>query len=187
MASLFASTHNTRFLPGSGERLIRSDAPLHLTGDEIRWLRARGVTTLVDLRSEAEATAQPCCLEGVPGFTCLHMPVTGGNRVPQSVEDVVDGYLRMVDDSMERIVETILGAKTGVMYFCAVGKDRTGMVSAMLMRRLGRPDEEIVRDYMASGENLQTVLEDYAKAHPEVTLEVMLPCEEKIRVVLCKI
>lgn len=50
-----------------------------------------------------------------------------------------------------------------MLYFCSAGKDRTGVVSALLLRRMGIGKDQIVQDYMQSKENLKEGLEQYAK------------------------
>ena len=45
------------------------------------------------------------------------------------------------------------------MYHCAAGKDRTGVVSAVLLGLLGVPDPVIVADYAATKENLDAIVE----------------------------
>lgn len=73
------------------------------------------------------------------------MPVEGGNVVPQS----------------------------NVLYFCNAGKDRTGVVSAILLYKAGMNLEYIIDDYMKSKMNLKNMLESYAKQFPEVNIEVI--------------
>ena len=85
---------------------------------------------------------------------------------------------------MERILEVILNASDNVMYFCTAGKDRTGVVSALLLKRLGFSDDVIVQDYMQSAENLLPMLEAYVREHPEVDLDVIVPRPENILNVL---
>lgn len=175
MPSLLESTANTRsVLPGS-LRYLRSDAPTSLTPQDVAFLLTQGVTTLVDLRSDAECLRRPCPLAEHPGFTYLHLPVTGGNAMPASPMHVADSYIRMVDDQMERILSTIGAADTGVMFFCTAGKDRTGVVSALLQHRAGLPREMIVADYLRSGENLQERLAAFAAQHPEVDPAIYTP------------
>jgi protein-tyrosine phosphatase len=85
MSSLFGSTRNTRVLKGGsidGLRYIRSDCPEKLCEEEIQWLIDNNVLTVVDLRQEHEAAANPCPLCGRPEFTYLSIPVTTGNIVP---------------------------------------------------------------------------------------------------------
>lgn len=187
MSSLFASTLNTRILPTGSLRYLRSDAPLHLSAPEIQWLRDHQVLTLVDLRSEDEVARNPCPLQAQDGFTYIHLPVTGGGDTPRSLEHLHAVYLQMVNAQMERILDTILTAKSNVMYFCTAGKDRTGVVSALLLRRLGFSDEVILRDYMASKDNLMNMLTAHVQAHPEVDIEIIIPHEENIKRLLRQI
>ena len=175
MGSLLASTRNTRALPTGDMRYIRSDAPARLTEEEIQWLLERDITTIVDLRSEEEAVRQPCCLRERDGFRYFHLPVTGGGDTPKSREHLHQVYRQMLDERMDEIVDTIMGAESNVMYFCTAGKDRTGVVSAVILKRLGFHDEAIIEDYMASGENLMDMLTAYADAHPEVDLDIIVP------------
>ena len=54
MGSLFASTRNTRFVPASDHRFIRSDVPTNLTANEIEWLVCHKIQTVIDLRTPEE-------------------------------------------------------------------------------------------------------------------------------------
>lgn len=186
MGSLLRSTLNTRALPVGGLRYIRSDAPLCLTEEEIQWLLDNHITTLVDLRSAQELEHKPCPLQDVAGFTYYHIPVTGGGDTPKSREHLYEVYRGMVDAQMDAILETILNAASNVMYFCTAGKDRTGVVSALLLKRLGISEEVIVEDYMKSKDNLLDMLTSYVKNHPEVDIDIIIPQEENIRQVLSK-
>ena len=186
MGSLLKSTLNTRALPVGGLRYIRSDAPLCLTEEEIQWLLDNHITTLVDLRSAQELEHKPCPLQDVAGFTYYHIPVTGGGDTPKSREHLYEVYRGMVDAQMDTILETILNAPSNVMFFCTAGKDRTGVVSALLLKRLGISEDVIVEDYMKSKDNLLDMLTSYVKNHPEVDIDIIIPQEENIRQVLSK-
>lgn len=187
MGSLLRSTLNTRALPVGGLRYIRSDAPLCLTEGEIQWLLDNDITTLVDLRSAQELERKPCPLQDVAGFAYYHIPVSGGGDTPKSREHLYEVYRGMVDAQMDAILETILNAASNVMYFCTAGKDRTGVVSALLLKRLGISEEVIVEDYMKSKDNLLDMLTSYVKNHPEVDFDIIIPQEDNIRQVLSKI
>lgn len=175
MGSLLKSTYNTRSILPDSVRFVRSDVPAALTVEEVEWLLKQKITTLVDLRSDAERAAVPCALESDDRFYCIHLPVTGGNRIPDCPEDVPKSYVRMVDGQMERILETILYAPSNVLYFCSAGKDRTGVVSALLLRHMGITDRYIIEDYMRSGENLEQQLLAFSRRHPEIDPEVIMP------------
>jgi protein-tyrosine phosphatase len=52
-------------------------------------------------------------------------------------------------------MRTIAECDHAVVFHCAVGKDRTGIVAAMLLASLGVPDETIVNDYGLSDRALE--------------------------------
>lgn len=185
MASILKSTLNTRFLPtGNMKKYIRSDYPGKLTDDEVDWLLKNNITTIVDLREEKEYIARPCRLENEEGFIYYHMPVTGGGDTPESPEAVGKAYLGMLDEQMDNIINTIMHAKSNVMYFCGAGKDRTGVVSAILLKKSGYSDEVIIDDYIETKDNLMGFLTSYVKDHPEVDINIIIPNENNIKKVL---
>lgn len=184
MSSLLKSTRNTRALPTGTLRYIRSDIPENLTEREIKWLIENNITTLVDLRSDEEVVKKPCSLKDRDGFRYFHLPVRGGGNTPKSPEHLHEIYRDMLDEQMDKIIHTIMNADSNVMYFCTAGKDRTGVVSAVILKRLGVDDEIIVDDYMKSGDNLLDMLKEYVKGHPEVDIEIIIPHRENIERVL---
>lgn len=184
MGSLLQSTLNTRALPTGQLRYIRSDYPGKLTAAEVQWLLQNDITTIIDLREEKEYRLNPCILESESGFTYYHLPVTGGGDTPKSPDAVADVYLGMIDEQMDKIIGTILDAKTNVLFFCGAGKDRTGVVSAIILKRLGYSSQKIIEDYMETKNNLNEFLTAYVQAHPEVDIRTIMPNEENIKKVL---
>ena len=184
MSSLFKSTRNTRALPTGTLRYIRSDAPINLSDNEIEWLSDNNITTIVDLRSEEEILKTPCLLRNIDEFKYFHLPVTGGGNTPKSLDHLHTVYYQMIDEQMEKIIDTIMNAQTNVMYFCTAGKDRTGVVSALILKKLGFSDEIITDDYMKSKENLMDMLTEYVKEHPEVDIEIITPHRENMTRIL---
>ncbi len=146
-----------------------------MTDEEIRWLLDHNIITIVDLRSDVEVAQKPCRLKEIEGFNYFHLPVTGGGDTPKSLEHLHIVYQQMIDDKMKDIIDTIMNAESNVMYFCTAGKDRTGVVSALILKRLGFSNEIIVDDYMKSKDNLMEMLTAYASIHPEVDIEIIIP------------
>ena len=58
-----------------------------------------------------------------------------------------------------RVITTLAVTDAPTVYHCAAGKDRTGVVSAILLGVLGVPDEVIVADYAATQENLDAIID----------------------------
>ncbi len=178
MSSLFQSTRNTRAILRDSLRFIRSDVPENITADEIEWLIVNNVRTIVDLRETNEQAKKVCPLQSNDKFAYITLPVTGGNAVPECADDVPLSYIRMADGQMKRIIDTIMNAENNVLFFCNAGKDRTGVVSAIILHRLGADDEYIINDYMLSTDNLKEMLWAYAEQNPEVDINVITPKRE---------
>ena len=100
--------------------------------------------------------------------------------MPKRPEDVAVSYIAMCDDKMELILDMMIQSYSNVLFFCNAGKDRTGVVSALLLETLGYDDEYIISDYMQSAENLKDVLTEYAQANDEIDINVITPHEEYI-------
>ncbi len=175
MKSLLKSTQNTRAILSDSLQYIRSDVPNCITEQEVQWLVENNIVTIIDLREDTERERKKSPLIDDQRFQYLCMPVTEGNAIPKSVDDVSKSYIKMVDERMDKIIDTIMNANTNVLFFCNAGKDRTGVVSAILLRELGMDDDYIIKDYMESKENLKDMLEEYAKAFPEVDINVITP------------
>jgi len=178
MGCLFGSTRNTRFLKGGSleeRRFIRSDAPEKLVEEEIQWLIEHHILTVVDLRQEHEVADHPCLLSQRPEFTYHNIPVTSGNAVPASQDHVAPAYLKMVDATMYRIIDIIESSAGGALYFCAAGKDRTGVVSALLLSRAGATRQEIVDDYTETYTNLKDLIEIFGAENPDIDINIITP------------
>lgn len=178
--SLFEHTKNTRTIIDGNYRYVRSDVPTYLSQEERQWLIDNNILTIVDLREEAEQNQKPCPLKNDGAFNYISMPVKGGNAIPAVPSEVALSYINMVDDIMDNIIDTIMNADTNVMYFCNAGKDRTGVVTAIILSKLGYSKQYIINDYLLSGENLKAELQLFALNHTEIDIDVITPKAEYI-------
>lgn len=171
----FEQTKNTRPIIEGNLKYIRSDVPTCISGKERQWLIDNNILTIVDLREESEQIQKPCPLRDDSEFNYLSMPVTGGNKVPASQDEVAFSYIGMVDDNMDNIVNTIMNADTNVLYFCNAGKDRTGVVTAIILSKLGYEKCYIINDYLLSGDNLRADLQAFARENTDIDINVITP------------
>ena len=177
--SLLEATANTRKLGGcESARIWRSDAPLtRIEADENR-LRENGITTLIDLRTDAETGRKPCAYAEREGFRYYHIAITEGAIPPRCLEEVPVVYMKMAfQREMADVFRLIAAAEGGVMYFCAAGKDRTGVVSAVLQLTAGVDHGTIIRDYAASRDYNRVRLEAFLAEHPELDRKAVLANE----------
>ncbi|MCH5280137.1 MAG: tyrosine-protein phosphatase [Lachnospiraceae bacterium] len=175
MGSLLKSTKNTRAILPNSLRFVRSDVPDCITEPEIQWLIKNNIVTVVDLRQEDERVRKKCPLIDNDLLQYICMPVTGGDAIPKTVDEVSKSYIKMVDSQMDKIIDTIMNAKTNVLFFCNAGKDRTGVVAAILLHKMGMDRQYIIDDYMESEKNLKEILEIYAKQFPEANPDIITP------------
>ena len=124
--SLLASTTNTRDLgghPAAGggfttpNRVWRSDIPTEQNEADAERLKALGITTIIDFRTEAEVARHPCAYAGMDGFTYRHLPIVTGSVPPATLEEVPESYLQIASQpETAEALRIIAGAKSGVLF-----------------------------------------------------------------------
>ena len=147
--------------------LYRGDLPKQVTQADRQLLRELGITTVVDLRSKEEIERKPDPLAQELGIRYLHCPLAGDGRVP-APDEVPLSYMEMADGTgqMAGALQAIAEAPQAVLFHCTAGKDRTGVVAALLLWLAGVSEEDILADYIVSGPYLQQMLRAYCEAHP---------------------
>lgn len=133
---------------------MRTDDLRRLTTDGRAALLAYGVTTIVDLRSPRELQEAPNPLRDLPGYRTLPFMDDGSVGAPSRYEAAADNYLEWLDRhraGVAAILRDIADAPPGgVLVHCAAGKDRTGIVVALLLSVAGVDRAAIAEDYALS-------------------------------------
>jgi len=151
-------------------RLFRSDGLHHLTPEDVALLRGEiGLGEIIDLRSSGELRADGRGALAAEPIRFHHLPLfdreTDRRTHPDYDPDTVtlaDRYYFLAElakDALRQVLVVLAEADAAAVYHCAAGKDRTGIVSAIVLSILGVPDEIIVADYAASRENLDAIIE----------------------------
>ena len=203
--------HNFRDLGGyaaAGGRslrwrvLFRSDGLQHLTARDVTRVRDDlGIRHVVDLRSTREIRSDGRGRLADDAFRFHHVPLFDGDVTapPELAQELTlaDRYIllaEMAKEPIARVITTIAESPAPAVYHCAAGKDRTGVISAILLGLLGVPDAIIVADYAATQENLDAIIDrlmasegyqEMLEALPPDTLhaepETMVALLEKVR------
>ncbi len=113
------------------------------------------IRTVVDLRYREETEAFPYEL---PDVSYHNVPVGEKHVKPHGMvytEIGVDPFFyeyfpRHYGDEISEVMRLIIREEKPIMIHCHAGKDRTGMIVAMLQKLAGMPDEDIIRDYVSS-------------------------------------
>jgi protein tyrosine/serine phosphatase len=159
-------------------RLFRSDALHALTEADLGLLMGEGIglSDVIDLRSSAELASEgrgrleatPVAFHHTPLYDGAHGMTQAGATASSAVPRVdvaemtlAERYLGLLDVAqapIARIVAVLAGARGAAVYHCAAGKDRTGVISALLLGLLGVDDELIVSDYALTQRNIDAIL-----------------------------
>ena len=163
-------------------RILRSDWSGFANERDIEFLRSNNITTIIDMRTEDDIAIKKSSFSDLDGFTYLNYPILEGSKVPESVEAVPGSYMKIASStSVKEIFTAIAEAETGVMYNCSAGKDRTGVITAIIFMLCGVNEDEIVSDYMLTLEYNKERFKMAAIHHPDLDLNIILPRESYIK------
>lgn len=158
--------HNIRDLGGlpiaSGGRtaygrMLRACAMRGLAREGQKALIEAGLATVIDLRSQAERTEAPGPFSGMTGIADFHLPLfanlapLGQDARPSSPVSLKGLYATALEKAAPRFAEAVVliadSAPGLVIFHCTAGKDRTGLLAAMLLSLAGVSRADIVADY----------------------------------------
>ncbi len=158
-------------------RLFRADGLDRLTPTDRETLTHLGVRTVVDLRTTDEVARG--AVDGLRGaFRWHHLPMLDVLPPREDFEDwvvsryVAEEYLSMLDEAPASVA-AFLRLLTDdhdiypVVFHCFAGKDRTGVLSAVVLGLLGVSDEDIAGDYALSRLAMTSLLEWLRAAYGE--------------------
>jgi protein-tyrosine phosphatase len=166
--------------------MIRSDNVASLTPEGRQAMIDYGVTTVIDLRSESEVKGSPGppfsefqstsprlphgSESGTPVY--WHLPLIDDATAPllNQAPAMPERYILMLErrqSGMGAIFDAIASAPGPVLFHCFAGKDRTGLVAAMMLSIAGVDPEAIGADYAETDLQLAGRYEEWlAKASP---------------------
>ncbi|MBW1638646.1 tyrosine-protein phosphatase [Microbacterium resistens] len=148
--------------------VIRTDDLAYATEEVADRLVADGLAAVIDLRSPLEASVTGRGPLGALAVAYHHLPLIADvgtsmkeDRPALSHEAMGAMYVRMAEGAAAPLVTAlavIAHAPGAVAFHCAAGRDRTGVLAAMLLLALGADDEAIVADYARTGENMPAIM-----------------------------
>jgi protein tyrosine/serine phosphatase len=157
------ATCNGRWTRSGG--LIRTDGLDRLTRAGWAALQAHGVRTVIDLRNDDEIESMPDVAPRPAGLTTVQVPlddIADTEFWQDCWNNELDGtplyYQLFLDRKPERCAAAVRAvaraAAGGVVFHCGAGRDRTGLVSLLLLALVGVVPEEIAADYDMSNPRL---------------------------------
>ena len=159
--------------------LFRADGLYRLTPDDANIVMNLGVRTVVDLRTNNEVRERGTFPVNVHDVAYHHLPIidaTWGETQTPEFDDAVDflvyAYREMLAEAAPRFADAInLLSQQSVLpavFHCAAGKDRTGILAALVLGVLGVDESIIAADYGLT-RSATTRLRAWARQHqPEL-------------------
>lgn len=125
-----------------------------------------GVKTIIDLRDEWEVESYPNVFERSASVMYRHLPLIG-NALSQdeiwkaksenyeTLKDLYAIYLADCQRQIGTIMNAIIESDGCTLFHCYAGKDRTGIVAALILRTVGVSQAVIAEDYALTEEQIK--------------------------------
>lgn len=164
--------------------LIRSDDLAQLTNAGLEALSTYGIETVVDLRWPEEIAASPTPITQTLRHIryeqiSLLTPTPNEWRARRAEDKAKElwnrAMLEKVREELKQVLSLIATASSGPLLFhCMAGKDRTGLIAALMLALADVVPEAIAYDYTVSTENLrEPYLQRYTDFDPAVVLDAV--------------
>ncbi len=163
-------------------QLFRADGLTRLDEDDCAQLADLGLVTVIDLRTNGEVEQRGRFPEDAFEVEYHHLPLTD---VLPPTEDlsrydepafVTTRYQQLFSEgssSLRRAVQLLAEPDAlPAVFHCSAGKDRTGVLAALILGFLGVPRDVIVEDYALSAEAMVALLERLKQEYAESVAEV---------------
>jgi protein-tyrosine phosphatase len=162
---------------------LRSDNLTDLQEDEMEFLQTYGVQAVIDFRHQNEIDHAPDPFVNHPNVDYYNIAIL--DHAQFTLEDLnriklSDLYISMSENKafIKQVFDTFAKYDKAVLYHCTAGKDRTGVITALLYKLVGVPDIDIIADYEVSftylvpkyvgrDENVSEMYQDLFSSRPE--------------------
>ena len=167
--------------------LFRSATLHNLSIEDQKLLINKNIKVIVDLRSPDEIVERPDTqIDGINNISLTLSVIEDAKPIVYrglELPDLIECYHSLVainlKDTWTKIFDLLLNTDGGILFHCSQGKDRTGVVTAMILNALGVDKETIFKDYLLTNEKpvffgnkdmpkeIQEILADYFSAKKE--------------------
>ncbi|MEV0810071.1 tyrosine-protein phosphatase [Micromonospora sp. NPDC050200] len=159
--------------------LYRSDALSRLAGDDLDRFQALGVRTVIDLRYPSEIAARGR-VPDLDGLTWLNLSIEHRPYDQAEIDPAVDPWRYLADryaevaadgtTELRQALETIATADGPLVFHCASGKDRTGLLTALVLALLDVDERQIAEDFALTELATDRLVTTWRAHHPGRTL-----------------
>lgn len=162
-------------------RVFRADGLHRVPAEAVPNLTRLGWRTVIDLRTRAEVELG--CFSAA-GVDVVHLPVLQSTwdsaalvaEVGDAVTFLTRRYLEMTSTGGRALAGafSLLADDTRLpaVFHCSAGKDRTGVLAALLLAALGVPDDDIAADYADSAAAMEGLVAWLLATRPDAAEEM---------------
>jgi len=154
--------------------LLRSDQLAGLTDEDKKMLVQSGLTTVIDLRKSEEVERFPNDFidsENVKVHNMEDSMKVKSEATDQTkVTCMGDLYIRKLESNGSyyvSVIDLIANSPGMTIIHCLAGKDRTGIIAALILLLLGVDELDVIADYQVSQTYLKYNIEDFLKHNPD--------------------
>jgi protein-tyrosine phosphatase len=157
-------------------KLFRSMTPEYMTAEDMEAARRLDLRLVVDLRGRHFKTSGP--LAESPA----RRVAVGLRRQHPQTRIALDGFMNAAPEAaLPRVLDvwgrtfaralSVIALEDGpVLVHCRLGKDRTGVFSALVLKLVGVPDQTVIEDYLLSAATLaeaQRLMAELGEQNPQ--------------------
>jgi protein-tyrosine phosphatase len=155
-------------------KVFRSSEVHHMTGDDLARLKGElKLTSVIDLRSDFEIKRQGLGTLPQTGFKYHNISLMpdGGDRAAnerryKSFKDMGPLYTYLIQqkefrEGLIKALEVMAGAgNLPLVFHCSAGKDRTGILAAIVLSILEVSDKDIIEDFALTGPYIEKLFKE---------------------------
>lgn len=144
---------------------VRSEVLASLSAKDKKAVKEYGIKTVIDLRSLREADKLKSDYLNDRKIKYYNVPLFDAFLTALNMYDEKKGDIKISELYIEvlnvnktqisKIIKLIANSEGTVCFHCTAGRDRTGIIAALLLKLVGVPNEDIAADYQISSHYLQ--------------------------------
>jgi len=150
-------------------RLYRSDTLHELTVEDVAVLRELGLAGVIDLRTPTEVERLGRGPLGSESVRYVNLSVLreegdeGRGVAARRIEDSAERYLSYLESGRDALAESFAfladASNYPLVFHCQAGKDRTGILAALVLDALDVDRRAIVDDYLLTATRMDLIVE----------------------------
>lgn len=151
------------------QRLYRSGSLAALTSDDVGQLAPLGIQVVCDLRTPPERAREPS-VRGMArehrdwdhntSHGLLRAAASAAGATPQQVHDALAATYEAMPwihaEMYSAVFHHLVAGELPLVFHCAGGKDRTGVLAALILTALEVPEDQVMADYLLTDRCLDT-------------------------------